>query len=194
MLPQTILACSSRQPLCFHILADSLSSPKKSTPLESSKSRLFSQNTRGGGYQKNRAFGINNIQALFSDSVCKSVTPAPLPPFSAPRCLPGDPIRSLLFSLCVNSAFSAPRRYPCGALRFCRPCPLQRAFVFTTIRIPCPATFLFSNPYKTPRGAPQVRLPWLPSPILPPTQISPNLPFTRSDVPTSATVRWRSNV
>jgi len=36
-------------PLCFHQLAASLSSPKKSTPLQSSKSRLFFGNTRGGG-------------------------------------------------------------------------------------------------------------------------------------------------
>src|SRR5712664_1231376 len=50
VLPRPILACSSRQPLCFHILAASLSSPKKSTPLESNKSRLFFQNTRGGVY------------------------------------------------------------------------------------------------------------------------------------------------
>ena len=63
MFPRPILVCSSRQPLCFHILAASLSSPKKSTPLQSSKSSLFSQNagvgwaspmllrdTRGGVY------------------------------------------------------------------------------------------------------------------------------------------------
>jgi hypothetical protein len=50
VLPRPILACNSRQPLCFHILAASLSSPKKSTPLESSKSRLFFQSTRGGVY------------------------------------------------------------------------------------------------------------------------------------------------
>ena len=36
-------------PFCFHTLADSLSSPKKSTPLQSSKSSLFSENTRGMG-------------------------------------------------------------------------------------------------------------------------------------------------
>jgi hypothetical protein len=36
------------QILLFHTLADSLSFPKKSSPLQSSKSKLFVQNTRGG--------------------------------------------------------------------------------------------------------------------------------------------------
>src|SRR5260370_20975717 len=37
------------QVTCFPQLAASLPSPKKSTPLQSSKSSLFSENTRGGG-------------------------------------------------------------------------------------------------------------------------------------------------
>ena len=138
VLPQTIPVCRSHQPFCFHILARSLSSPKKSTPLESSKSRLFSQNTRGGGYRENRVFGINNIQTLFSDSVCKSVTPPGLSGLSlrpdASLAIQSTPF---FFSLCVNSAFSAPGRYP-RACRFCRACPLRRAFVFTTIRTAFP--------------------------------------------------------
>src|SRR5712664_3706928 len=73
VLPRPILACSSRQPLCFHILAASLSSPKKSTLLESNKSRLFFQNAGGWGYRKNRSFGINNIQTLFAATACNSV-------------------------------------------------------------------------------------------------------------------------
>ncbi len=39
-----------RQIHSFHTLADSLSSRKKSSPLESTTSTLFSQNTRGGGW------------------------------------------------------------------------------------------------------------------------------------------------
>ncbi len=38
------------QVTCLHQLAASLASPKKSTPLHSSKSSLFFGNTRGGGY------------------------------------------------------------------------------------------------------------------------------------------------
>jgi len=156
VLPQTIPVCRSHQPFCFHILARSLSSPKKSTPLESSKSRLFSQNTRRGGGRENRVFGINNIQTLFSDSVCKSVTPAALRSFSAPRCLPGDPIYSLLFQplrqlrvlcasalssrlpflsrlpaavgLCFHNDTNCFSRLPAGPLA-------GNSFVFTTIRI-----------------------------------------------------------
>jgi len=186
VLPQTVLACCSRQPFCFHILVDSLSSPKKSTPVESSKYRLFPQNTRGGGYRKNCVCGINNIQTLFSGPVCKSVTPPPLgvflcasmPPWRSNLPPSSQPLRQLR-ALCASALSFVFALSP---------------FVFTTMRTPGPATLLFSHPYKTPGGAHQVRLPWLPSPILPPTQISPNLPFTRSDVPTSATVRWRSNV
>ena len=43
-----VSARSWRQISRFHTLADSLSLPKKLSPVESSKSRLFSQNTRGG--------------------------------------------------------------------------------------------------------------------------------------------------
>jgi len=79
------------QDLLFQPLADSFTSPKKSSPLESSKSSLFFQNagvwggasrtqlrdTRGGGIPQNRPFGINKIQTLFSRSVCDLVTPRP---------------------------------------------------------------------------------------------------------------------
>jgi len=50
---------------CSQYFAASLASPKKSTPLQSSKSSLFLQNTRGGGIPENPSFGINNIQPLF---------------------------------------------------------------------------------------------------------------------------------
>ena len=47
--------CNSLQPFCFHTFAASLTSPKKSTPLESNKSSLFFKITRGGGVpQKSR--------------------------------------------------------------------------------------------------------------------------------------------
>ena len=95
------------------------------------------------------------------------------------------PCRSNLpnsFSLCVNSALSAPLRYPLSS--FLPPFVLQRCESL----VPQLSCF---HIHTKPQGAPQVRHPWLPSPILPPTQISPNLPFTRSDVPTSATVRWQ---
>jgi hypothetical protein len=65
------------QDLSFQPLADSFASPKKSSPLESSKSSLFFQNTRGGGIPQNPPFGINKIQTLFSRSVCDLVTPRP---------------------------------------------------------------------------------------------------------------------
>ena len=44
------------QDLLFQPLADSFTSPKKSSPLESSKSRLFFQNTRGGGVSPKSPF------------------------------------------------------------------------------------------------------------------------------------------
>jgi hypothetical protein len=65
------------QDLSFQPLAGSFLSPKKSSPLESSKSSLFFQNTRGGGIPQNPPFGINKIQALFSRSVCDLVSPRP---------------------------------------------------------------------------------------------------------------------
>src|SRR5216684_3902074 len=68
-------------PLSFQAIAASLRSPKKSNPLESSKSSLFLQNTRGGGTPTNLPFGISNFQPLFSVPVCKTVTPAVNPAF-----------------------------------------------------------------------------------------------------------------
>jgi hypothetical protein len=116
---------------------------------------LFAKHPAWGG-RENRVFGINNIQTLFSDSVCKSVTPAALRSFSAPRCLPGDPIYSLLFQplrqlrvlcasalssrlpflsrlpaaagLCFHNDTNCFSRLPAGLLA-------GNSFVFTTIRI-----------------------------------------------------------
>jgi hypothetical protein len=42
------VVCEGPLPLYFHQLAASLALPRKSTPLQSSKSRLFLQNTGGG--------------------------------------------------------------------------------------------------------------------------------------------------
>jgi hypothetical protein len=42
------VVCEGPLPLSFHQLAASLALPRKSTPLQSSKSRLFLQNTGGG--------------------------------------------------------------------------------------------------------------------------------------------------
>src|SRR6266849_10596412 len=53
----------------FHALAASLSLPKKSTPLQSSKSSLFFGNTRGGGAP---------LRSLYSDlsALCVALLPA----------------------------------------------------------------------------------------------------------------------
>ena len=55
--------------LYFLPLAASLSLSKKSTPLESSKSSLFCQNTRGGGALQKPPRRISNLQPLFSAPV-----------------------------------------------------------------------------------------------------------------------------
>src|SRR5882762_537000 len=47
-LPTSPLSLFPSQTLCIHTLPNSLSLRKTSTPLESSKSKLFCQNTRGG--------------------------------------------------------------------------------------------------------------------------------------------------
>src|SRR5216683_3036095 len=83
-------------PLSFQAIAASFALPKKSSPLESSKSSLFLQNTRGGGTPTNRSFGINNFQPLFPRPVCKAVTPAAnraLSPCPAPAPAPARSAR-----------------------------------------------------------------------------------------------------
>src|SRR5260370_24613076 len=51
-------------PLSFHAIAGSFALSKNLSPLESSKSRLFLQNTRGGGTRESPSFGINKMQPL----------------------------------------------------------------------------------------------------------------------------------
>src|ERR1700738_4701600 len=68
-------------PLSFHIVAASLPSFSSSRPLFSITSRLFLQNTGGGGTPGNRSFGISSLLTLFPAPVYNSVNavvPRPL--------------------------------------------------------------------------------------------------------------------
>src|SRR6266404_3666578 len=58
----------------FHTLAASLSSSKKSSPLQSGKSSLFLQSTRGGVGPQFRPFAINNFQLLLPAPVANIAT------------------------------------------------------------------------------------------------------------------------
>src|SRR6202048_530513 len=68
-------------PLSFHIVAASWPSFSCSRHLFSITSRLFLQNTRGGGTPGNRSFGISSLRTLFPAPVYNSVNavvPRPL--------------------------------------------------------------------------------------------------------------------
>src|ERR1700737_2206334 len=103
-------------PLSFHIVAASLPSFSHFRPLFSITSRLFLQNTGGGGTRGNRSFGISSLRTLFPAPVYNSVNavvprslsvrsrlsgyPRPSPPPSA------SPVPS--FSLLYASLFPQP--------------------------------------------------------------------------------------
>jgi hypothetical protein len=133
VLPQTIPVCSSPQPLCFQRFAASLSSPKKSTPLESTKSRLFFQNAGVGVPQKSRLWNQQHPDSLFRFCSQVSYGFPNYESFSVSRCLCGNSICSL-FSASVSTPRSASTpnrvgaslRYPLPS--FPRPRPVCRPF------------------------------------------------------------------
>ena len=193
VLSQAILVCSSHQPFCFHILAGSLSSPKKSTPLESSKSRLFFQNTRGGGTAKIASLESTTSRLFFPALFASQLRPR----LRSLSLRPGASLASqsgpLCFNLCVNSAPSAPLRYPFSSVFvFVAPARCGRPLFSQRYESLIPQLSCF-HIHTKPQGVPPTSPSQARSAILP---TDSNLPigFWQSGVPTSATVPWRSNV
>jgi hypothetical protein len=162
VLPQTILAGDSSQPFCFHILADSWSSPKNSTPVESSKYRLFPQNTRGGGAAKIASVESTTSRLFFLTLFASQLRPRLCRPSQRPDASLASQSGPLCFNLCVNSAPSAPL-YPGAAkgalsflfpLRFCRSCPLPAALCFHNDTNPLSRNSLVFTFIQNPRGCP----------------------------------------
>jgi hypothetical protein len=142
MLPKIIPVCSSTQPFCFHILAGSLSSPKTSTPLESSKSRLFSQNIRGGGTAKIASLE-STTSRLFFPAPCLQVSYAPVSRSLSLRLDASLAIQSAPFFSAAASTSRCLRLCVILCLRFVALCsyndanPLSRnSLVFTSIQNP----------------------------------------------------------
>src|ERR1700738_3138880 len=103
-------------PLSFHIVAASWPSFSCSRHLFSITSRLFLQNTRGGGTPGNRSFGISSLRTLPFAPVCNSVNAVvPRPPVDTFSPLPLPTTHSPTI-------------------------PLPHPFVFITLRIPFPST------------------------------------------------------
>ena len=175
MLSQAILVCSSHQPFCFHILAGSLSSPKKSTPLESSKSRLFFQNTRGGGTAKIASLESTTSRLFFPALFASQLRPR----LRSLSLRPGASLASqsgpLCFNLCVNSAPSAPLRYPFSSVFvFVAPARCGRPLFSQRYESLIPQLSCF-HIHTKPQGCPQLRHPRLGRRFCQPTQISPSV-------------------
>jgi hypothetical protein len=71
---------------CFHTLTNSLSFPKRPTPLQSSKSELFAQNTGGGGSPPPPCLPARKACLCGKPHVFSNLPPLcpPFAPFSAP--------------------------------------------------------------------------------------------------------------
>ena len=130
-------------PFSFQSAAASFALSKKSSPLESSKSSLFWQNTRGGGTPENRPFGINNFQPLYRAPVCNLVTPdagltriCSSPAASRSSVSPAThyPPLTTHFSSFSTTHYSLPTTHL-----------FSSSFIFITLRIAFPATPVFSK-------------------------------------------------
>ena len=125
-------------PLSFQSTAASCAPSKKPSPLESSKSSLFWQNTRGGVPPQKRPFGINNFQPLSCAPVCNLVTTG------AKRTLIRPSARVSVPSISPATHYSLPTTHL-----------FSSSFVFMTIGVAFPQLLYFHHHPHCPGGGGQ---------------------------------------
>src|SRR6266404_6569543 len=125
------LPAATSYPLSFQSAAASCALSKKLSPLESGKSSLFWQNTRGGVPPQNRSFRINKFQPLFCAPVCNLVTPDARPTLIRPSARISVPA----ISPATHYSLPTTRLSPFSTTHL-----FYSSFVFITIRTAFPAT------------------------------------------------------